>query len=328
MESKKKKLLIYGTGAVGGYYGGMLVKAGYDVTFTARGKNYEALKKNGLTIILDGKKEIIPVNVVDVLDETKFDYIFICVKSKDTKAAAEQIKNNVGLNTSVLSFQNGIENEEVISGVVGKEHVIGANVYVTSKLISPGVIDQFGYNAVVIGEFSKEKTKRIFELKEILDSAGILCNVSEDISSDLWNKLVWNASFNPVSVLTGKTVDEMMNDPKTLELLKNIMEEVKKTAIAHGINIRKDTVEFNLNRSKGVIRINAAESQDFTGFKTSMLQDFERGKPIELEELVGVVVRKAKEKNIEVPNIEHVYTRLKEKIKNQCKSQSKFTDCV
>ncbi len=319
---KDKRLLICGTGAVGGYYGGMLVKAGlrnptFDVTFIARGENYKALKQDGLTLIREGKKEIIPINVVAIHElplQEKFDYIFICVKSIDTKEAVKHIIPNVSEKTTVVSFQNGIENEEIIAAKVGQEHVIGANVYVTSRLTSPGVIDQFGYNAVVIGEFSKIKTKRILELKTILDTAGILCNISEDISADLWNKLVWNASFNPVSVITQKTVDKMMADPGILELLKNIMEEVKRTAIAHGINIRTDTVEFNLNRSKGIIRINAAESQDFTGFKTSMLQDFERGKPLELEELVGVVVRKAKEKNVSVTNIERVYNQIKQKI--------------
>ena len=312
---KDKKFLIFGTGAVGGYYGGMLAKAGFDITFIAREENYKTLKQNGLTLIREGKKETLPIKVFnDTKDLGYFDYILICVKSTNTKEAAENIIHNTNKDTTVISFQNGIENEEIIEKIIGSKHVIGANVYVTSKLVSPGVIDQFGYNAVVIGEFSKEKTKRILELKEILDSANILCNISEDISADLWNKLVWNASFNPVSVITEKTVDKMMKDPETYELLKNIMEEVKRTAIANGINIRHDTVDFNLNRSKGIIRINAAESQNFTGFKTSMLQDFEKGKPLELEELVGVVLRKAKEKNISVPNIEKVYNQIKEKI--------------
>ena len=313
--NKNKKILIYGTGAVGGYYGGMLVKASYDVTFVARGKNYEVLKENGLTLIREGKKERLPIKVFNsTKDLGIFDYVLICVKSTDTKEAAENIIHNVGKNTTVTSFQNGIENEEIIAATVGQEHVIGTNVYVTSRLISPGVIDQFGYNAVVIGEFSKAKTERILELKTILDSADILCSISEDISADLWNKLVWNASFNPVSVITQKTVDKMMGDPKIFELLKNIMEEVKAVAIANGINIRLDTVDFNLARSKGIIRRNAAESQDFTGFKTSMLQDFERGKPLELEELVGVVIRKAKQKNISVSNIEKIYNEIRRKI--------------
>ncbi len=313
---KDKKLLIYGTGAVGGYYGGALVKAGYDVTFVARGKTYAVLRENGLTLITDGKKEIIPINVNAIHElpqQERFDYIFICVKSKDTKVAAEQIKNNVGPSTSVLSFQNGVDNEEIIGGIVGIDKVIGANVYVASMQMEPGVIDQFGYNAVVIGELDRKQSKRVSELKNILESAGILCTIPADIMAELWNKLVWNASFNPVSVVTGETVDKILENKELFELVRNIMIEVRDVAIAHGINIRKDTVEFNLERSKGVNKRTMDGAQNFIGFKTSMLQDFERGKPLEIEELAGVVIRKAKEKNIPVPNIKKVYNEVKQK---------------
>ena len=311
---KNKKLLIYGTGAVGGYYGGVLAKAGFDVTFIARGKTYEALKKNGLTLILEGKKEIIPIKVFnDTKDLGIFDYIFISVKSIDTKDAAEKIKNNVGPDTNVLSFQNGVDNEEIIGNVVGIDKVVGSSVYVTSRQIELGVIDQFGYNAVMFGELDKRESKRVLELRNILESSGIVCVIPQDMLAELWNKLVWNASFNPVSVLTGKTVDEMLEDKESFELIKKIMTEVRDVAIAYGVNIRPDTVEFNLTRSKRIVKQNATESQDFTGFKTSMLQDFEKGKPIELEELVGVVVRKAKEKNMKVPHTEKVYNQIKEK---------------
>ncbi len=316
-DLKNKKILIFGTGAVGGYYGGMLVKAGCDVTFIARGKNFEVLKKNGLTLIIEGKKEMLPIKIFEDKDLNKlevFDYIFICVKSRDTKEAGKKINNNIGKDTTVISFQNGIENEEIIGKIIGMEKVIGANVYVTSKLVSNGIVEQFGYNAALIGEFNKEKTKRILELNSILKSANILCIISDDISADLWNKLVWNASFNPVSVISEKTVDKILEDKELYELTKNIMTEVKNVAIAQKINIRPDTVEFNLNRSKGITKPNATLSQDFTGFKTSMLQDFERGSPLELEELVGVVIRKAKEKNIDVPNTERVYNEIKSKL--------------
>ena len=121
---KNKKLLIFGTGAVGGYYGGLIHRAGFNVTFVARGKNYEVLKKNGLTLIHDDKKENFPINVVETrliaFLQGPFDYILFCVKSKDTKMAAELIKPIVRENTTVVSFQNGVENEDIISDLVGK----------------------------------------------------------------------------------------------------------------------------------------------------------------------------------------------------------------
>lgn len=296
-----KRLLIFGAGAVGGYYGGMLVRAGYDVTFIARGKGYDVLKQNGLTLIREDNKEILPIKVFnDTNSLGTFDYVFICVKSMDTRSAVQAIKDNVDKNTTVVSFQNGVENEDIIGEVIGIEKVVGALVFVASKLIEPGVVYQFGYNGGLVGELDYKKTNRILELKEMFQSSGIDVHISDDIRAELWNKLVWNASFNPVSVLTGKTVDKILEDKELYELTKNIMTEVRDVALAQGLNLRKDTVEFNLGRSKG-----------FEGFKTSMLQDFEHGKPLEIEEIVGVVIRKAKEKNIQVPNIEKIYNKIK-----------------
>ena len=300
-ELKKTKIVVFGTGAVGGYYGGMLVKAGFDVTFVARGKNYEVLKKNGLTLIVDGKRENFPINVVETCrGMSPFDYIFICVKSFDTKFVAEHIKPIVGENTMVISFQNGVENEDIISGVIGEKNIIGGLAFVASALIEPGIINQFGYNGCLLGELNYKKTKRVTDLQNIFLESGVACLISDDIRADMWNKLVWNASFNSISVLTGKTVDKILEED--LDQIKKIMHEVKEVALAHNINIRPDTVEFNLNRSKG-----------FTGFKTSTLQDYEKGKPIELEGLVGVVIRKAREKNISVSATEKIYDELKQK---------------
>ena len=301
---KNKHFLVFGTGAVGGYYGGLLVKAGYDVTFIARGKNYISLKEKGLTLIRDEKKENYKIKIFETPRELEtFDYIFICVKSKDTLEAAKSIKENIGKDTTVVSFQNGVENEEIIASIIGKDKVIGGLVFVASKLIEPGTIKQAGYNGGLIGELNCKITPRIETLAAIMQDSGIDCKISKDINGDLWNKLVWNASFNPISVYTGKTVDEILMDPKLYKLTKDIMTEVRDVALAHGYNVRPDTVEFNLKRSKG-----------FKGFKTSMLQDFEQGKQLELDELVGIVVKKAREKNMTVPNIEDLYNKVKQKI--------------
>lgn len=297
-----KHLLIFGTGAVGGYYGGMLARAGFNVTFVARGKNYEILKEKGLTLIRDGKKENFPITVVETqLISTLqkiFDYILICVKSKDTKSAAESIKPIIGKNTTIVSFQNGIENEEILAHILGKDKVIGGLVFVASNLIEPGVVYQFGYNGGLIGELNCKKTERVAILAQMFKESGIDMNISDNIIGDLWNKLVWNAAFNPLSVITGKTVDKILEEDH--KLVKNIMSEVRDVAFAFGINLRPDTVEFNLNRSKG-----------FIGFKTSMLQDFEKGRPLEIEEILGVVIRKAKEKKVPVPNTEMVYEKVR-----------------
>ncbi len=306
------RLLIFGTGAVGGYYGGMLAKAGLhnpaiDVTFIARGKNYEALKNNGLTLIKDKERENFKINVVEtqfIASLPTFDYILICTKSLHTKDACESIKSIVSENTTIASFQNGIENEDIICKYFGKERTIGALAFVASKLLEPGVVYQFGYNGGFVGELDKTITQRVKDLSEMFQKSGVDVKVSPDILAELWNKLVWNTSFNSISVLTGKTVDEILNDNETHTLLESIMTEVKNTAIAQGINIRPDVIEYNIKRS-----------YYYTGFKTSMLQDFEAGREMELEGLVGIVIKKAKEKNLKVPNVESVYNQIKKKIK-------------
>ena len=298
---RQKTFLIVGTGAVGGYYGAMLIKAGYDTTFIAHGKNYDALKQKGITLITPGKTETFPVKVFNTADDLGwFDYIIIAVKSMNTKEAVSEIKNNLGSHTAVVSFQNGIENIDIISSVTSKEKVIGANLYLNSWLTEPGVIELLGSYYIKIGALNGKETSQIKDLENIFKSAGVNCQISPDIKADMWHKLVWNAAVNPVSVLTGKTIDEMLNDKESFSLIKNLMGEVRDVALAQGINLRKDTVEYNLecvkNYQKGII--------------TSMLQDYQSGKPIELEELVGVVIRRAKEKNIKVPNIEKVYREL------------------
>ena len=302
---KNKKILIFGTGAVGGYYGGVLVKAGFDVTFIARRKNYETLKKNGLTLIRNGKKEIIPINVVEACHGMScFDYILICVKSKDTKSASESIKNIVGPNTTVASFQNGVENEKIIASIIGKDKVIGALVFIATQMTEPGVVVYVGDNRAVLGELDGKITNRVTEFQKILESTGTQCTVSTDILSDMWNKLIWNTAFNPLSVLTGKSPDKIVCDKELWELAKKIMIEVKDVATFLGFKIDPDFIDYYYERSINL-----------KGFKTSMLQDFEAGKPLEIEELVGVVIRKAKEKNISVPNVERVYNEVKKTLK-------------
>lgn len=306
-DLKNKKLLIFGTGAVGGYYGGVLVKAGFDVTFVARGENYNALKEKGLTLIRNGKKEIIPINIVKAIHELPkekiFDYILICVKSKDTKVAAESIKQIVGPNTTVASFQNGIENEDIIASVIGKKHVIGALVFIATQMMGPGVVVYVGDNRAVIGELDGKITRRVTDLQKILELTGTKCAVSNDMLSDMWTKLIWNTAFNSLSVLTGKTSDAIVEDKELWKLAKSIMTEVKDVAVSLGFKIRPDFIDYYYERSKSL-----------AGFKTSMLQDFEAGKPIELEELVGVVIKKAKEKNVKVSTIKKVYDQVRQKI--------------
>ena len=181
-----KKILVFGTGAVGGYFGSLMHKAGYDVTFVARGKNYDVLKQKGLTLIQGKEKEIIPIKVFnDTKDLGYFDYILICTKSKDTKEAALTIKPNVGTDTCVVSLQNGVENEDIIGSVIGMDKVVGGLTFVASRLLEPGVIYQFGYNGSMLGELDGKVSERILNLQKIFLESGIDCKISENMRAEL-----------------------------------------------------------------------------------------------------------------------------------------------
>ena len=301
-KMNQKRILIYGSGAIGCYFGGKLVQNGFDVTFVAR-KNLEDLKQNGLTIKENNTLANFPINVVsNTQDLGTFDYIFMCVKSKDTKSATKQILENIAENTSVVSFQNGVDNEEIIGSVIGIDKVIGASLYIAAKVTGLATVETTGIVYIEVGELNRTRTDRILELQNILRTSGIDCNISLDIWAELWHKLIRNASINPISTLSRKTVGEILDDKESCELLKNTMLEVKHVAFLNGINIDDEIVDFHLQNLQG-----------YRSFKTSMLQDFEAGRPLELDELVGVVIRKAKEKNISVPNLEMIYNQIKEK---------------
>lgn len=300
-DLKQKKILVFGTGAVGGYYGGKLVKAGYDVTFIARGKNHDILKQNGLTLIEESEKNVFPIKIHENSKELgHFDFILICTKARETKNVVKNIINNVSEKTQIASFQNGAENEEIIASVFGVDKTIGASLYVNSWLVDPGVVEVLGNYYITIGSLTTKETKEVKELGEIFKSSGIKSNISSDIVADIWNKLVWNAAVNPLSVLTKKTLDEILDDKDLYGLVRNILIEGRDVALANGINIRRDTVEYNLACVKNYKR----------GIITSTLQDYERGKPIEVEEIIGVIVRKANKVGMKVPNIEKVYNDL------------------
>ena len=233
-------------------------------------------------------------------------FIIICVKSMDTDKALESIKNNVSENTLIISFQNGIRNIEKIANIYGENKAFGASVHATVEVLEPGVVKCLGFNTVFIGGLTNTYLNELNTFKDILSACGILCEITNDIKATLWNKLVWNAAFNSVSILSRKTIDEIIQDKKLLKLIRDIMIEVRETAIANGVNINPDIVEIHLSKSNERIQ----GIGDFVGFKTSMLQDFEKGKRLESDELIGVIIKKAKEKNILVPNLESVYSQV------------------
>lgn len=285
------KVAVVGAGAVGGYFGGLLAKGGADVTCIARGKRLEALRANGLTVkswkgdfsicvgATDDAAEVGPVNLV-----------LFCVKSYDTEPAIRQALPMIGPQTDVLSLQNGIDNEETIASIIGKEKVVAGVAYIGASTPEPGLILHQESGKIVFGELDGGLSERIARLKAFFDRYGLPADTSANITAVLWTKLAWNAPFNAINTLVGGPVKVILENPHTRELARLVTAEVVAVASASGVRL---TFEEVWNR-------NIKFSQHYN-VKTSMLQDHEAGKPLEHEALNGVIVKKAAEYGFQVP---------------------------
>ncbi|KPJ64246.1 MAG: 2-dehydropantoate 2-reductase [Syntrophobacter sp. DG_60] len=296
------KIGIFGTGALGGFYGGVLVKGGVDVVFIARGKILKAIKKRGLTI-KSFKHGQFTVNVKareNPEEAGKADVVLLCVKSYDTERVAPLLLPMLKEDSVVISVQNGIENEEILSKVVGKDRVFGATAFIGTYVESPGIVVHQAAGLLEIGELSGKVTERVERIVNFLKSNGIEARVSKDINYALWKKLLWNVSFNPYSVMTRATVSQMLKVSETKEVLRNLMEEATLVAKAYGIELKTKTIDDYLN-----------PSEDLMDYKTSMLVDFERGKTLEIEGITGALIRKARNKGIDIPYNKCVYATVK-----------------
>ena len=280
-----------GAGAVGGYFGGLLARGGADVTFIARGKHLDALRTKGLTVKSVKGDFSLHVNVTsDPKEVGSVNLILFSVKSYDTERAMQQALPMMGNETVVLSLQNGIDNEEKIASIVGKEKVLAGVAYIGSSVPEPGVILHEAEGKIAFGKLEGGVSDRVLNLKEFFDRCGLPAEASADIRKALWSKLAWNAPFNAINALVGGTVKAIVENAGTLELAKRVTAEVIAVAIGLGVSLGVEEVwERNLRFSRR------------SDIKTSMLQDLEAGRPLEHEALNGIIVRKGVELGIPTP---------------------------
>ena len=301
------KFAVFGAGGVGSFYGGMLAKAGYEVVFIGRGKHLEAMKSKGLLIksykfgnwlVKEDGNRVVFTDNYKVAD--KVDVVLVTVKSYDTKNVAPKVAEILKDYGVAISIQNGIENEEILGEFLGEDRVLGATAFIGTYVESPGVVVHEAAGLLEIGELSGEITERVKELASLLGDAGIEVRVSKNIKYTLWKKLVWNVAFNPYSVVTGATVGEMLSMPETRDVLRNLMVECYKVAKEEGINLKSSVIEKYLS-----------SSPDLMNYKTSMLLDFERGKPLEIDGITGALIRRAEKHGLEVPYNRCIYATVK-----------------
>jgi 2-dehydropantoate 2-reductase len=297
------KILIMGTGGVGGYYGGLLALQGHEVTFVARGAHLDAIRNDGLKVkSVHGDFTIFPARATEVPGEAGVvDLVLFCVKTYNTDEAAYAIRPTVGTQTLVMSLQNGIDAGDRIGKVVGMEHVIGGATWLSSAVEAPGVIRQISqFRRIVFGELAGGLSERIQSIVEAFKNTRITVEASEDIRKVLWTKLVFITAVSSLGSLTRLPMGDYRSTPETRKLLFNIMKEVEGVARAQNVNLDVDVVE------KWLEFIDASAPH----IKPSMQLDIESGHRTELESMIGVVSRLGHELAVPTAAVDFVYASL------------------
>ena len=312
------KIAVIGAGAIGGYLGAKLSLAGEDVTFIARNKNLAAINANGFRLILeDGSEQhATGVRAVQAMaDAGPQDAVLLTLKAHQVRDVLPDLRALFGPDTMVVTMINGIpwwyfhklagpyEGRQlesvdpggVIAAHIEPERVIGSVVYPASELVAPGVVKVIEGNRFTLGEPDGSRSPRIEALSQAMMKAGFKSPVSKDIRGEIWVKLWGNLSFNPISALSHATLEDICRFPASRELAASMMREAQAVAEKLG-------VEFKISLDK---RIAGAEAVG--AHKTSMLQDVEHGRVLELDALVGSVVELGRITGTPVPIIEAVY---------------------
>ena len=293
------KVCIYGAGAIGGWIGAKLAQAGCEIDVVARGATLEALKRDGLTLVSGESRVSVPVNASsDPKALGVQQLVVVAVKAPALPAVAQQIAPLLGPGTIVLTAMNGVpwwflqggfggtlagaQLEAIdpggkIDAAIPAKHVIGCVVHASCSLDAPGVVRHHFGNGLIIGEPSGEATPRAQALRDLLARTGIDTKLSPQIQKDVWYKLWGNMTVNPISALTGATTDLILNDDLVRGLISTIMLEAKEIGARIGVPIAESPEDRH------------AVTRKLGAFKTSMLQDVEAGRAVELDALVSAV---------------------------------------
>ncbi|HEX5078588.1 MAG TPA: 2-dehydropantoate 2-reductase [Geminicoccaceae bacterium] len=295
---------VMGTGGVGGYFGGRLAASGQDVAFIARGAHLAAMRANGLRIESAlGNATIPPAQASD--DPAAIgpvDLVVFAVKLYDTESAAEAIRPLIGPHTGVLTFQNGVTGTEVLARKLGPEHVLGGVAKIAAVIAEPGVIRHTGTMAeLVFGETDGRASARTEALSAALDAAGVTHAVSDDIRCEIWDKMVFLSTFAGLTSLLRLPIGPIRSDPDTRRLLRDGLAEALAVARASGVGLPEELVDRILARIDRLPDV----------MKSSMLQDLEGGRRLELAWLSGTIARMGRDLGIATPVHALIATALK-----------------
>lgn len=298
------RIVVVGAGGIGGFLGGALAKAGQEVTLIARAKHLQAIRERGLIVESAALGNFTSsVKATDNPAEVAVaDLILFCVKSYDTESALENIGPLIGDETVVLSFQNGIDNEDKIAQKVGSKHVLAGAISIESFIVEPGVIKQtWGPTLMAMGEMNGTITERARTIHAALTSAGLKCDLSNRILEILWQKLLFICPTAGMCSVARATIGEMIEFKEARELYLAAIKEVDAVARRSGINLDSDAVQRTFAQAERVAK----------STKPSMLRDLERGKRLEIDALSGAVCKLGQQFSVATPVNDFIYASLK-----------------
>jgi 2-dehydropantoate 2-reductase len=309
------KICIYGAGAIGGYLGVLLKQAGADVSLIARGAHLEAIRANGVKLLIGGEERVAHMPAThDARALGPQHYVIVALKAHQAWEAAEQMRPLLGPDTAVVTAQNGVPwwyfhgLGEAYAGLrlqsvdpgnrqwtaIGPRRIIGCTVYPATEIVAPGVIRHIYGNQFGLGEPDRQPSARLTALGEAFSRAGLKPRLYEDIRDDIWIKLWGNLCFNPISAITQATLDIIATDPGTRSLARKMMLEAQQIGHHFGARFRVDVDR----------RINGAASVG--AHRTSMLQDLDKGRALEIDALLTAVQEMGRIAGIETPFIDAV----------------------
>ena len=288
------RVLVMGSGGLGGFFGGVLARQRHAVTFVARGAHLEAMRREGLRVE-GGPDSFLLKDVRATSDPGELgpvDLVMVCVKLWDTEAALEQLRPLVGPQTTLVSFQNGVLKDSVVRAAYGQSPMIGGVAYVASTVSRPGVITRTGpLQRLIFGEFDGQPSGRVDAFHAACVAGGIDAEVSDDIRRAIWEKFVFLVGLSATTATMRVPIGPIRRNPQSRALLLDLMREVVAVGRAHGVPLPEDYAQQRLEFADGV-------SPEMT---SSMYHDLERGNRLEVRWLSGGVVELGKEVGINTP---------------------------
>ncbi|NQW16620.1 MAG: 2-dehydropantoate 2-reductase [Chloroflexi bacterium] len=296
------KVAVIGAGAVGGYYGGALARAGLDVALICRGEHRDKIVADGLFVESNwGNYTVHPQATPDASEIGPVDLVLYAVKLYSNPEAIPLIKPLLGENTVVLPVQNGTESASIIADVYGWDRVLSGTTYIEAGRAGLGHIEQAGATArIAFGEQDGSRTPRIDKVESILSQEGVQAEVSADIRKTLWSKLVLVAAVGTLMAATRGNYVQILENPQGERTARSVMEEIVAVGESEGITFDDGLIDSNLKGSR----------DEAPELMASLQIDLEAGNPLEIDDLLGSVIRKGRKNGIAVPASAALYSAL------------------